>query len=65
MEKTGEKMICYNCKKTLKEGMEIEYSEQIGEYFCSPDCATNVYFDYMGSHIMSYADMMKRIKEKG
>jgi len=29
--------------------MEVEYSQWINEFFCSPDCATNRYFNYMES----------------
>lgn len=42
-------LCCGNCKKELTKDMEIEYSEWINEYFCSPDCAMNRYFEYMES----------------
>ena len=40
---------CGNCKENLITDMEIEYSKVTGEYFCSPDCATEYYFEYMES----------------
>ena len=35
------------CGKPLTSKMEVEYSDYINEFFCSPDCATDRYFDYM------------------
>lgn len=32
--------------------MEIEYSDFLCEYYCSPDCATDRYYDYMGSTVL-------------
>lgn len=43
------RLYCGNCKKQLIENMEIEYSDYLCEYFCSPDCATTKYFEFMGS----------------
>lgn len=40
---------CGNCGKSLIKTMEIEYCEELNEFYCHPDCATNRYFDYMGS----------------
>ena len=37
------------CGKALKANMEIEYSLWVNEFFCSPDCATDRYFEYMES----------------
>ncbi len=42
-------LYCSCCGEELKIDMEIEYSQFLGEYYCSPDCATTRYFDYMGS----------------
>jgi hypothetical protein len=42
-------MKCANCKKVLTAKMEIEYSAWMTEYFCSPKCATDKYYDYMQS----------------
>lgn len=42
-------LYCGYCNKVLIKGMEIEYSEEICEYFCCPDCATSRYYDYMNS----------------
>lgn len=43
------KMYCSRCNKELKANMEIEYSGELGEFFCSPDCAMDRYFEYMES----------------
>lgn len=40
---------CGNCGKALTNTMEIEYSGELNEFYCCPDCATNRYFDYMES----------------
>ena len=40
---------CSVCEKELKSSMEIEYSSWINEFFCSPKCATDRYFNYMES----------------
>lgn len=37
------------CGKELKSGMEIEHSQWLNEFFCSPDCAQDRYFEYMES----------------
>ncbi len=37
------------CGKELKSNMEVEYSRHLTEFFCSPDCATDRYFEYMES----------------
>lgn len=42
-------LYCGQCEKVLTKDMEVEYSREIGEYFCSPDCATTRYYDYMSS----------------
>lgn len=43
------KIYCDNCGKELKSDMEIEYSNELCEYYCYPDCATTRYYDAMGS----------------
>ncbi|MCA1027011.1 hypothetical protein LCM23_12995 [Cytobacillus kochii] len=37
------------CGKPLTDKMDIEYSQELGEYFCSVRCAEDYYFDYMRS----------------
>lgn len=37
------------CQKPLTKKMEIEYSQEINDYFCSFQCAEDFYFDYMRS----------------
>ena len=34
--------------------MEIEYSPWINEFFCSPSCATDRYFNYMESNPLDF-----------
>lgn len=40
---------CGWCGKVLSKDMEIEYSDWLTMYFCSPNCATSKYYDCMGS----------------
>jgi hypothetical protein len=40
---------CKNCKQELTENMEVEYSDEINEFFCKPDCATDYYYDLLRS----------------
>ncbi|ARF70726.1 hypothetical protein B7C51_24960 (plasmid) [Paenibacillus larvae subsp. pulvifaciens] len=40
---------CRGCEKELSPDMDIEFSEFLNDFFCSPDCAQDFYFDYMGS----------------
>lgn len=42
-------MKCANCEKVLTTKMEVEYSAWLTEYYCSPKCATDRYFNYMES----------------
>lgn len=44
-----EQMTCYSCNTTLKSEMDIEYSNWLSEYFCSPGCAIDSYFNHMES----------------
>lgn len=32
-------LTCPTCKKVITVDMEVEYSEYLTEFFCSPDCA--------------------------
>ncbi|MCL9969576.1 hypothetical protein MX569_03100 [Anoxybacillus kestanbolensis] len=57
------KVLCGNCNKEIDVSMEIEYSDQINEFFCSPDCATNRYFEYMGSSFFDVTDKGNLEKE--
>lgn len=43
---------CKWCGKELAPDMEIEYSGLECEYFCSSDCATNYYFEFMQSMVI-------------
>ena len=38
--------------------MEIEYSPWINEFFCSPDCATDRYFNYMESRPIDFENTL-------
>jgi hypothetical protein len=44
----GDAMNC-RCRKVLTAEMEVEYSRRLSEFFCSPDCAADAYFEYMES----------------
>lgn len=37
------------CNKILTNKTEIEYSQELGVYFCNYDCAIEHYMDYMRS----------------
>lgn len=50
-----EAIICGSCKKPITNKTEMEYSDEINEYFCNPDCATNKYFDYMRSRPIDFS----------
>jgi hypothetical protein len=47
----------------LTNKMEVEYSPWINEFFCSPDCATDRYFDYMESRPVDFTqDLPEGVK---
>lgn len=48
------------CGKIITAKCEIEYSQEICEFFCSPDCAKDRYFDYMGSVPASYKEFKNK-----
>ena len=52
------KIRCAKCGKELKSDMEIEYSEWINEFFCSPDCAMDRYFEYMQSCCVDFSQSL-------
>ncbi|AXF39680.1 hypothetical protein HWB71_gp56 [Paenibacillus phage Kawika] len=41
---------CRGCEKELSPDMDIEFSEFLNGFFCSPDCALGYYIDYMMSY---------------
>jgi hypothetical protein len=49
------KPIKCKCGKTLTPKMEVEYSQQINEFFCSPECAADRYFEYMSSCCVDFS----------
>lgn len=49
-------LCCNQCGKELDTSMEVEYSRDINELFCSPDCATDRYFDVMQSISVDFTD---------
>lgn len=54
----GEIVKCSNCKKELNTSMELEYSQEINSLCCCPDCATNIYYDYMMSKPVDEDDLI-------
>ena len=48
---------CKFCGKELNTEMEIEYSAEVCELFCCPDCATSFYYDYMESKPVDKIDL--------
>jgi len=57
LNQLGEQVCCKFCKKPLTTNMQLEYSEEISEIFCSPDCAITYYFEYMRSKLIEIADL--------
>ena len=55
-------MHCMNCGKKLRADMDIEYSDEIKEYFCSFGCATTFYFEYMASRPLTKDEKLKIFK---
>jgi len=53
---------CANCGKELTDKTEVEYSEWLTSYFCSPDCAADKYFDLMGSAPVDFSELPDTIK---
>jgi len=51
-----ESLKCESCSSELTADMEIEYSNQCNAFFCKPSCATNYYFEYMGSTTVDLTD---------
>jgi hypothetical protein len=49
------KPIKCKCGKIITTKMDVEYSQQINEYFCSPECAEDRYFEYMGSYCVDFS----------
>lgn len=37
------------CEKIITNKMEVEYSSMLNEFFCSPKCATDRYYDVLHS----------------
>jgi len=59
-------MKCANCKKELKENMEIEYSKHQTCYFCSFKCAEDYAFDFLQiAPVMKPYSKEFKIKLKG
>lgn len=54
--KIRESLKCESCNTELTANMEIEYSNQCNAFFCNPSCATNYYFEYMGSTTVDLTD---------
>lgn len=47
---------CGSCNTAITNKTEVEYSLEIHEFFCNPDCARNRYFDYMQSRPVDFLD---------
>lgn len=57
-------VVCKRCKKEITTDMEVEYSRECCEIFCSPDCAIDYYFDYMGSTPLDFDNLPKGYRLK-
>lgn len=44
-----ENLKCATCGKILTVKDEVEYSSELGEYFCGTECAIDRYFEHLGS----------------
>ncbi|GFN32515.1 hypothetical protein PCURB6_27750 [Paenibacillus curdlanolyticus] len=60
----NEVLTCKTCEVELTDKMELEYSQFVTEIFCSPDCAKQYYFEYMGSSPIDLTDKHE-LKDKG
>ena len=58
-------MRCANCEKELTTKMEVEYSAWLTEYYCSPKCATDRYFNYMESTPVDFENLPKGVEVVG
>jgi len=59
-------MKCANCNEELDQEMDIEYSQELTLYFCSPKCATHYYFEEMRSIPVLPKEMtVEELKERG
>lgn len=45
---------CGSCDKPITNKTEVEYSLEINEFYCNPDCAKDKYFDYMQSRPIDF-----------
>lgn len=53
------------CNNEINENTkDIEYSQDLCEYYCSPDCATTVYFDKMGSRPVDWNEILEEDKKR-
>lgn len=63
-DRYGDRIQCVFCKKDITDKDEIEYSEEHCEYYCCPDCATTMYYEYEGSKHFSFAEAQEKIQEE-
>ncbi len=49
-------MKCSWCKQILTDKMEIEYSADMCEFYCCPDCATSSYYERLRSRVLDLTD---------
>lgn len=54
-----------SCNRELTTDMQIEYSNWLSDYFCSPNCATDYYFNYMESTPFDPDDRRDEMEERG
>ena len=54
----GKIVTCSFCKKELNISIELEYSKEINSLCCCPDCATTIYYEYMGSTPVNKDDLI-------
>ena len=48
-DEEGVPVKCPRCHKNIDTKMELEYSDILNTVCCSPDCATNIYYEYLRS----------------
>ncbi|RPF43368.1 hypothetical protein EDD70_2332 [Hydrogenoanaerobacterium saccharovorans] len=58
----GEIVTCKTCKQALTDKMELEYSQEATELFCSPNCAMDFYFNRMESKPVTFEEALELIK---
>ncbi len=64
MSSTNDKPRCDRCEIVFTKEMQLEYSDELCETYCSPDCATDKYYDHMRSYPITFEEMLNKVVKK-